>query len=363
MNLIAPVGFEEFLDRLKRHDPAFAAQPVPSGITAFWGESLGRPDWMFVGTDLDPGRPLPPKISQINDLQIMCNLLQMLGEARLAAMLLEWSRYPAESQILAAPNLGAALQFVVTASIRKNPTLAARIVRSRGMAILNFEFDPVLGPFRAIHEQVLLIWMFLICRSFLGISPQGTEQLPRIVISRLHSSNVIDALLPCDMRQDGDGAFVGVPEELLACPGISFNAELWASIVGEPDPDSGAETSLPSIRSDEIEQLVRSALENEARVPAFAELAAGLGQSERTLARKFAACGHTYRGLIDKTRMAMAQELLLQDGLKVKDVGYQLGYSDCSAFVRSFRRYSGMSPARWRRMRRSDGSPIGGSTA
>ncbi|OBV10595.1 Transcriptional regulator, AraC family protein [Erythrobacter dokdonensis DSW-74] len=362
MYVISPVGFDEFLDRLMRNDPEFASSKVPTGVTAFWCESLGRPGWMFAGTDLDPGSPLPREISQINDLQIMSNLLQMHGEARLAAMMLEWSNYPAQSQILAAPDLGAALQFVVTASNRKNPAMAARIIRSQGMAVFRFDMDPRFGPFCGIHEQLLLIWIFLIIRSFLGVSAQGIGQLPRIVISRLHSNDAIDALLPCEVVYDSEAASVGVPEELMDFPGLTFDPELWASILASLEKAGGGKRRPSSRRPDEIEHLVRNVLAKEARVPPFAEIAAELGLSERTLARNFAACGQTYRALIDKLRMAMAQEMLLQDGLKVKDLGHQLGYSDPSAFVRSFRRYSGVSPARWRKMKKREGSPHGGST-
>jgi AraC-like DNA-binding protein len=82
----------------------------------------------------------------------------------------------------------------------------------------------------------------------------------------------------------------------------------------------------------------------------FAEVARSLNRSERSLARDLAKAGLSYRALVDRVRMSMAQELLLNGGLSVIEVAGRLGYSDDSAFVRSFRRHFGLSPARWRRI-------------
>ena len=84
------------------------------------------------------------------------------------------------------------------------------------------------------------------------------------------------------------------------------------------------------------------------RVLQFAEVARSLGRSERTLARNLAKAGISYRALVDRVRMELAQ-FLLNGGLSVQEVGDRLGYSDVSAFVRYFRRQIGTSPARWRR--------------
>ena len=361
MNRMSSVGFEDCIGRLRRNDPALALTLIPTGISAFWGESLGWPAWLVAGTDLAPGEPLPRRIRLCDDLRIFANLLERHGEARLGAMMLEWPRYPAESQVLAAPDLGSALYYAVEGTDRANPPVTAWIERSEGLALCRFATDPVLGPFRGAYEQVLLIWMFLIARSFLGMTRKGREQLSRIVIARCHSDDAIDALLPCTPLRGAQGAYVAMPEELLGSRGPGFDPALWESIVGSTEPAAADGDAAAAALFDEIGRLVASALTKQARVPQFSEIARALGPSERTLARKLAGAGKTYRGVVDEVRMTMARDCLMQERTRVQEIARQLGYSEDSAFIRAFRSHFGVSPAKWRQSMRRQGDRADGA--
>jgi len=90
------------------------------------------------------------------------------------------------------------------------------------------------------------------------------------------------------------------------------------------------------------------------RVPQLVDIARLHDLSERTLARNLANSGTSFRELLDQTRMELGKELLLHSDLPVHGVAERLGYSEASAFVRSFNRQFSVSPAKWRKGQRPE---------
>lgn len=76
-----------------------------------------------------------------------------------------------------------------------------------------------------------------------------------------------------------------------------------------------------------------------------AELAADIaGLSTRTLQRRLADEGFTYRELLDDVRFGKAVDLMQDADNSITHIASQLGYTDPSHFARAFRRLAGMSP-------------------
>jgi AraC-like DNA-binding protein len=73
------------------------------------------------------------------------------------------------------------------------------------------------------------------------------------------------------------------------------------------------------------------------------------GMSRRTFARRLQASGTTFRELLDEVRFDAARGLLRSSGASLEDIASRLCYSDVTVFARAFRRWSGESPAAWRR--------------
>ena len=80
---------------------------------------------------------------------------------------------------------------------------------------------------------------------------------------------------------------------------------------------------------------------------------AELGLSERTLRRRLAEQGTSYRQLLDEVRSALAAELLTtRSSLPLEVIASRLGYSSSTAFIHAHRRWTGRPPRR-----RMDPSP------
>jgi AraC-like DNA-binding protein len=82
--------------------------------------------------------------------------------------------------------------------------------------------------------------------------------------------------------------------------------------------------------------------------PSQEDVADLLNMSARTLQRKLADGGITYKGILDETRRALALAYLSAPRHSVSDVTYLLGFSAGSSFTRAFRRWTGQSPSDWR---------------
>lgn len=349
MSVSRMADYEACIAAIVANDPLFAFTSVPSGATAYFGESLGWPDWLLEGTGIAAGQNLPRQLRLVDGLRIFANLMVHLGEVRMGALMVNWPRFPGEVEALAAPDLEAALVLLVERVGQRNPTIRVRLERDREAATIRLAVAPELGLFRPIYELSLIIWLFLVLRSFLGTSERGLNLLSTITLGTLHADQAIFNILPWRARDVSEEAVVVIPEPALTFPSVDFDPDLWAGVVGVSSIARTRRLTNPSPSFHAIEKLVMQALRQQERVPQLAEIAHSLDRSERTLARALADGGTSYREIIDLVRMGMAEDLLLNSDTSVREVSARLGYSDDTAFVRAFRRCFGISPARWRK--------------
>ena len=80
----------------------------------------------------------------------------------------------------------------------------------------------------------------------------------------------------------------------------------------------------------------------------LASLAESLNWSEDDLGAQLKNAGTSYQQLLGDTRRELAEEYIERADLSVNEIAYMLGFSDCSNFARSFRRWTGMSPSDYR---------------
>lgn len=78
----------------------------------------------------------------------------------------------------------------------------------------------------------------------------------------------------------------------------------------------------------------------EGEVPEIARVARSLRTSVRSLQRSLGDEGTSYRALVEQVRRDKARALLAK-GVAIEDISQRLGYSERSAFVRAFTRWSG----------------------
>lgn len=78
------------------------------------------------------------------------------------------------------------------------------------------------------------------------------------------------------------------------------------------------------------------------------DVAAMLAMHRRTLNRRLRAEGTTFQHVLDTVRFSVARQLLSDSQVALDDVAATLGYAGVNPFMRTFRRWTGTSPGRWR---------------
>jgi AraC-like DNA-binding protein len=139
-------------------------------------------------------------------------------------------------------------------------------------------------------------------------------------------------------------------------------------VISAADADRQLSTSNPEMARLHEEiiqrylmQLDRENIINRARLHLMEQLPSGrvteddtarsLNVSKRTLQRKLRENGQTYRSLLERVRVALADRYLQNDAYSMTEIAFLLGYTDTSAFSRAFRNWRGHSPMRERELK------------
>jgi AraC-like DNA-binding protein len=106
----------------------------------------------------------------------------------------------------------------------------------------------------------------------------------------------------------------------------------------------------PQAATRSITHRIRGILGDDFRdeMPSFEELTGLLNMSARTLRRRLEKEGTSYQRIKDNARRDVAISLLSREGKTVSEVAEQVGFSDPSAFHRSFKKWTGQSPGSYR---------------
>ena len=79
------------------------------------------------------------------------------------------------------------------------------------------------------------------------------------------------------------------------------------------------------------------------------EVAQALAIHRRTLNRRLKRHGTTFQRVLDEVRFSVARQLLATSEICLDDVAASLGYATVNPFIRTFHRWAGTPPGRWRR--------------
>ena len=106
-----------------------------------------------------------------------------------------------------------------------------------------------------------------------------------------------------------------------------------------------------------VERAIRALIARD-ETPRIDLVADALGTSVRTLQRRLADAGASFKTLLDRSRLAAAVHVLQHTDAKVVDIALDLGYSEHAHFSRAFRRWMGLTPREYRRAMRTTSTPL-----
>lgn len=143
-----------------------------------------------------------------------------------------------------------------------------------------------------------------------------------------------------------------VPDRILALPGVMEEGTHAAAVI-----PAERQLALQQSGGEWVARIKQRLLEREGTYPGVQSMARDLNMSTRTLLRRLKKEGVTYQMLLDDVRKEVAEWYLVRTREPIEAIADRLGYADASNFSRSFRRWFGTPPAKFRRDRRN--WPIG----
>ena len=155
-----------------------------------------------------------------------------------------------------------------------------------------------------------------------------------------------EAYFGCPVHYSADRDALEVSEETLSAPNRLGDQSISDFF------DAHLEKELATFADDEgLDRRVRIQISQALSegVPTVADVADRLGLSGRTLQRRLAEQGHAFQDLVDEARQDLANRLLRRTDYALAEVAFLTGFSEQSTFTRAFKRWSGQTPATYRR--------------
>lgn len=270
---------------------------------------------------------------------------------------------------LADPNLGLHLGERVTPAhfglmgyvLLACETLGAALQRLREFERLFYDVSPL--RVRVETDSLVMEWGTEAGRPGPLVDEAAITALVTLVRDMTGNCDFAPERIAFVNAQPADGA---AHERILRCP-LTFGAE--ATTVELPLCQLGQHLRQPDahllalLRSQAAEQLrllpPRGAVGEAVRalIPELlqtegadaGQAAARLHLSVRSLHRRLASEGQSFRALREECLFQLARDHLADHRLQLAEIADLLGYSEQSAFTRAFRRWSGRSPLNYRR--------------
>ena len=133
-------------------------------------------------------------------------------------------------------------------------------------------------------------------------------------------------------------------------PFVTRNAELLGMLAPQFEEELKQENG-----NENFIERVRIAIQQKltGRRPNIEDIADALHISPRTLQRRLQDEGSSFQKVLEEARHQLARQYLNNSVLELNEAAYLLGYNDANSFVRAFRTWEGVPPARWREEQRA----------
>ncbi len=161
------------------------------------------------------------------------------------------------------------------------------------------------------------------------------------------SNRYLENYCRCPVRYDADGTVICFDARQVDETLSGSSAQL-AQL-----NDHAAVKYLAHIEKEDVVSRVKAAILNRlAEGTAIErEVARDLNLSRRSLARRLASDGSSFRSLLTEVRRELAEQYLGDPTLTMTEISYMLGFAEASSFSRAYRRWHGGAPSAARRSR------------
>jgi len=85
--------------------------------------------------------------------------------------------------------------------------------------------------------------------------------------------------------------------------------------------------------------------------PLLSQAAEHIDLTEQTLRRYLNKEGYTFQQLKDDTRRDIAINFIEKKEHSIEEIAFRLGFSEASTFIRAFKKWTGLTPLAYRKLR------------
>jgi AraC-like DNA-binding protein len=218
-----------------------------------------------------------------------------------------------------------------------------QLVEEGPLARLVFE-PPFADPmaFRFTTE-LTLAFSLRIGRHFASLSNAPIEVSVRHSMPRY--AEVYRQVFRCPVRFDAERNEITFPSAMLDAPQPFLDDTLFRLLKRRAD-----DLLVQERTRDMLHERVRHVLRHEVDLSSVnpGHIARRLGVSPRSLRRRLGDEGHSLSALTDEVRRELSLSELLNPEVPIKRIADRVGFSEVSAFHRAFKRWTGVTPARYR---------------
>jgi AraC-like DNA-binding protein len=168
-------------------------------------------------------------------------------------------------------------------------------------------------------------------------------------------NNYFEQLFGCEIYYGSEHNAFLIAEHNLDCPLIHTEDSLRKFLRNAPYHLLVAQENEDSSLLSQMKRIIGTDLSHE--FPSVVAMAEQLHMSVRTLRRRLKDLDTTYQHFKDELRKEHACRWLNQPELKINAVSALLGFDEPSAFHRSFKKWTGMTPGEYRASRQPDTIP------
>lgn len=201
-------------------------------------------------------------------------------------------------------------------------------------------------PARQFHVNVLASAAYHLFNGLMGGELRG---LGLTLPAGLADTRPYEAYFHMPVRAYGSDIVFHLPSALLDWPIATANPAVFQTALAQVSESFSRllENEMGGMRQ-RVVALLASLPE---RYPDIQQIAQHLKLTERTLRRRLAAEGSSYRQILDEARLQRAQALLERTPLSTEQIAELLGYADASSLRQAFRRWTGLSMQAYRQQR------------
>ncbi len=222
----------------------------------------------------------------------------------------------------------------------QNEGVKIKVTKAKSVR-LDIEYAGVARHTDVQQIEFIIGSMIRICRQLTGCSLNPTHVR---LMHRLGADKAkLERLLDCTIDDDSGADRIEFPASSWDLPLMSADPHLHRLCVQRCEEAlAGRATSVSPLKV-QVENAIAALLPHgQARHDL---VAAQLGMSPRTLARRLSSEASSFAAILENVRSALAHRYLADRTLPISEIAWLLGYAEIGTFTRAYQRWTGMPPS------------------